>query len=49
MRERRSSATLMVLSIAKETRLKHSMKMMWVCVAVIGVVAIFAATGSGAG
>jgi mannose/fructose/N-acetylgalactosamine-specific phosphotransferase system component IID len=28
---------------------KQSMKMMWVCVAVIGVVAILAATGSGAG
>jgi len=29
--------------------MKHSMKMMWVCVAVIGVVAILATTGSGAG
>jgi hypothetical protein len=29
--------------------MKHPMKMMWVCVAGIGVVAILAATGSGAG
>jgi hypothetical protein len=29
--------------------MKHSMKMMWACVALIGVVAILAATGSGAG
>jgi mannose/fructose/N-acetylgalactosamine-specific phosphotransferase system component IID len=29
--------------------MKHSMKMMWVCVAVIGLVAILAANGSGAG
>lgn len=29
--------------------MKHSMKMMWVCVVAIGVVAILAATGSGAG
>jgi hypothetical protein len=29
--------------------MKHSMKIMWVCVAVIGVVAILAATGSGVG
>jgi hypothetical protein len=29
--------------------MQHSMKMMWICVAVIGVVAILAATGSGAG
>jgi len=29
--------------------MKHSMKMMWICVAAIGLVAILAATGSGAG
>ena len=29
--------------------MKHSMKMMWACVAVIGVVATLAATGAGAG
>jgi hypothetical protein len=29
--------------------MKHSMKMMWGCVAVIVLVAILAATGSGAG
>jgi hypothetical protein len=29
--------------------MKHSMKMMWGCVAVIGGAAILAATGSGAG
>jgi mannose/fructose/N-acetylgalactosamine-specific phosphotransferase system component IID len=29
--------------------MRHSMKMMWVCVAVIAFVAILATTGSGAG
>lgn len=29
--------------------MQHSMKMMWICVAAIGVVAILAATGSGVG
>jgi hypothetical protein len=29
--------------------MRHPMKTMWVCFAVIGVVAILAATGSGAG
>jgi hypothetical protein len=29
--------------------MKHSLKMMWICVAAIGLVAILAATGAGAG